>query len=89
MWDSRYLKKVDSTTEEAETDDDRAPESTWEDIEHYLGTENGPRCLWGEWKHRQSVSSAFWDISGHRIVSTSYDDTIRGMLSRAPLLDSP
>lgn len=77
MWDSRYLRKVDSTTEKTEDEDDQAPESTWEDIEAYLGTGNGPKCLWGEWKHRQSVSSAFWDISGHRIVSTSYDDTIR------------
>jgi WD40 repeat protein len=81
MWDSRYLQKIDLTTEGSEGEDDQAPESTWEDVENYLGTGNGPKCLWGEWKHRQSVSSAFWDISGRRIVSTSYDNTIRGTLA--------
>ncbi|KAG8718967.1 hypothetical protein FRC08_003948 [Ceratobasidium sp. 394] len=79
MWDSRYLKKVDisAAAEESDGEDDRAPETTWEDVQHYLDTKNGPRCLWGEWQHRQSVSSAFWDVSGRRIVSTSYDNTLR------------
>ncbi|KAG8744750.1 hypothetical protein FRC10_009515 [Ceratobasidium sp. 414] len=78
MWDSRYLRKVDISTGESDAkSDDRAPGSTWEDVQHYLGTKNGPQCLWGEWQHRQSVSSAFWDVSGHRIVSTSYDNTLR------------
>ncbi|CAE6498359.1 unnamed protein product [Rhizoctonia solani] len=77
MWDARYLQKVDFTAEKSEDGDDRVPESTWEQVEEYLGTEGGPKCLWGEWRHRQSVSSAYWDISGRRIVSTSYDDTLR------------
>ncbi|CAE6423835.1 unnamed protein product [Rhizoctonia solani] len=77
MWDARYLKKVESTTEKSEDGDDTSPESTWDEIQEYLGTRDGPKCLWGEWRHRQSVSSAFWDISGRRIVSTSYDDTLR------------
>ncbi|KAL5635734.1 hypothetical protein ACGC1H_004519 [Rhizoctonia solani] len=77
MWDARYLKKVGSTSGKSEDGDHQPPESTWEDIEGYLGTGNGPKCLWGEWAHRQSVSSAYWDISGRRIVSTSYDDTLR------------
>ncbi|QRW00614.1 DNA damage-binding protein CMR1 [Ceratobasidium sp. AG-Ba] len=83
MWDSRYLKKVDISTaaggsdNESEDEDDRAPASTWEEVQNYLETKHGPRCLWGEWQHRQSVSSAFWDMSGRRIVSTSYDDTLR------------
>ncbi|KAG9090377.1 hypothetical protein FRC06_001113 [Ceratobasidium sp. 370] len=77
MWDSRYLKKVDISNVQSDSGDDRALESTWEDVQHYLDTKNGPRCLWGEWQHRQSVSSAFWDVTGRRIVSTSYDDTLR------------
>ncbi|KAG9126592.1 hypothetical protein FRC07_002866 [Ceratobasidium sp. 392] len=62
MWDSRYLKKVDvsAVTEGSDDEDDRAPESTWEELQHYLDTKNGPRCLWGR-----------------RIVSTSYDNTLR------------
>lgn len=85
MWDSRYLQKVELSTEDdgsdikSDQDDGRVFESTWEDVQHYLDTNNGPKCLWGEWKHRQSVTSAFWDVTGHRVVSTSYDDTVRGM----------
>lgn len=75
MWDARYLKKVDFTPEKSVGDE--VPESTWEDVREYLGTGDGPKCLWGEWRHRQSVSSAYWDISGRRIISTSYDDTLR------------
>ncbi|QRW26986.1 WD repeat-containing protein [Rhizoctonia solani] len=77
MWDARYLKKVEFTVEKSEDGDNAAPESNWDDVQEYLGTRDGPKCLWGEWRHRQSVSSAFWDISGRRIVSTSYDDTLR------------
>ncbi|CAE6429650.1 unnamed protein product [Rhizoctonia solani] len=77
MWDVRYLKKVGSTSEKSEDGNPQPPESTWEDVERYLNTGNGPKCLWGEWAHKQSVSSAYWDISGRRIVSTSYDDTLR------------
>ncbi|CAE6491733.1 unnamed protein product [Rhizoctonia solani] len=77
MWDARYLKKVGFTSEKSEDGDPREPESTWEDVDGYLNTGDGPKCLWGEWIHRQSVSSAYWDISGRRIVSTSYDDTLR------------
>ncbi|KAF8610583.1 WD40 repeat-like protein [Ceratobasidium sp. AG-I] len=83
MWDSRYLQKIDLSMEDDKSDiqsgqdGDRALESTWEDVQHYLGTKNGSKCLWGEWAHRQSVSSAFWDPSGRKVVSTSYDDTLR------------
>ncbi|KAJ1309950.1 hypothetical protein OPQ81_006709 [Rhizoctonia solani] len=77
MWDARYLKKVGLSAEKSEDGGDRVPESTWESVQEYLGTGNGPKCLWGEWRHRQSVSSAYWDISGRRIISTSYDDTLR------------
>lgn len=88
MWDSRYLQKIDLSTEDDKSDiksagdDDQVLESTWQDVQHYLDTDNGPKCLWGEWAHRQSVSSAFWDPSGRKVVSTSYDDTLRGMWFR-------
>lgn len=37
-----------------------------------------PGTLRGMWEHGYSVSSAYWDHSGRRIVSTSYDDKLRG-----------
>lgn len=95
MWDSRYLQKLDLSMEDVKPDiksgknDDRVLENTWEDVQHYLDTNNGPKCLWGEWSHRQSVSSAFWDVTGRKIVSTSYDNTLRGMWLRPrPTVDS-
>lgn len=61
-------------------DDKPAPiEITSEDVDAFLGTKVGKGCMRGEWRHDKSVSSAYWDPHGRRIVSTSYDDTIRCM----------
>ena len=72
VWDVRKLEKI------AVPDDKPAPiEITGEDIEAYMETKEGKSCMRGEWRHDKSVSSAYWDPHGRRIVSTSYDDTIR------------
>ncbi|KDQ60939.1 hypothetical protein JAAARDRAFT_173322 [Jaapia argillacea MUCL 33604] len=46
-------------------------------IEDFLKSKKGQGCLRGEWPHNKSVSSAYWDVRGRSIVSTSYDDTLR------------
>lgn len=43
----------------------------------FLESKQGKGTLMADWGHNKSVSSAYWDPSGKRIVSTSYDDTIR------------
>ncbi|EIN07316.1 WD40 repeat-like protein [Punctularia strigosozonata HHB-11173 SS5] len=48
-----------------------------EAIGEYIASKSGKGTLKGEWTHHKSVSSAYWDPAGRRIVSTSYDDTLR------------
>lgn len=72
VWDARKLQKIS-------VPDDKPPpiEISGEDMEAFLSTKTGKACMRGEWRHDKSVSSAYWDPHGRRIVSTSYDDTIR------------
>ena len=46
-------------------------------LTNFLESKQGKGTLMADWGHNKSVSSAYWDPSGQRIVSTSYDDTIR------------
>ncbi|KAF8509262.1 WD40-repeat-containing domain protein [Gautieria morchelliformis] len=46
-------------------------------ITDFLESKRGKGALMADWPHQKSVSSAYWDPSGTRIVSTCYDDTIR------------
>jgi WD40 repeat protein len=48
-----------------------------EAVNTFLDSRRGKGTLMADWAHQKSVSSAYWDPSGSRIVSTSYDDTIR------------
>jgi hypothetical protein len=47
-------------------------------VEEFVASKKGKDVLRSEWKHHKSVSAAYWDPHGRRIVSTSYDDTLRG-----------
>lgn len=53
-------------------------ETEYEDVKKFLSSKKGPSMLRAEHPHKNSVSSAYWDPSGRRISSTSYDDTLRG-----------
>lgn len=46
-------------------------------VENFVQSAKGNGTLRGEYEHKKSASSAFWDPRGHQIVSTSYDDTLR------------
>ncbi|KAK7020570.1 DNA damage-binding protein CMR1 [Favolaschia claudopus] len=52
-------------------------EIDFESVTEFVESKRGKGCLRGEWHHDKSVSSAYWDPSGRRIVSTSYDDHLR------------
>ena len=72
VWDARKLQKI------AVPDDKPAPiEIEAEDIEAFVKTGAGKTCMRGELRHGKSVSSAYWDPHGRRILSTCYDDTLR------------
>ncbi|KAJ3558674.1 hypothetical protein NM688_g783 [Phlebia brevispora] len=76
VWDVRKLAKI-AVPHDKHAKHVGPIEITGEDVEAYLGTMQGKSCVRGEWRHDKSVSSAYWDPHGRRIVSTSYDDTIR------------
>ena len=46
-------------------------------VDNFVESAKGKGTLRGEHEHQKSASSAFWDPHGRRIVSTSYDDTLR------------
>ncbi|CAK5277400.1 unnamed protein product [Mycena citricolor] len=66
---SPFLSPVSAVTVSGDVDLDTVTE--------YLDSKKGKGCLRAEWRHEQSVSSAYWDARGGRIVSTSYDNTLR------------
>lgn len=53
-------------------------ETEYDELSKYLESKKGQGLLRGQFPHGYSVTSASWDASGRRIVSTSYDDAIRG-----------
>jgi hypothetical protein len=50
----------------------------YEEVTKFLSTKDGKSAFRGEWRHERAVGSAYWDPHGKRIVSTSYDDQLRG-----------
>lgn len=93
LWDARKLSSLPISVSSAppattgrklkkEEPEEGLPamnETDYEELSKYLESKRGPGLLRAEHPHKLSVSSAFWDPSGRRIVSTSYDDTLRGM----------
>ncbi|KAG8958736.1 hypothetical protein FRC03_008858 [Tulasnella sp. 419] len=79
IWDARKLVKLPiSQPEEDNKDALNYPKTTeYEEVDKYLQSKKGPGLLRGTYVHGLSVSSAYWDPSGRRIVSTSYDDKLR------------
>jgi WD repeat-containing protein 76 len=87
MWDARMLSKlpvgslptpppsspIGSRGSVASGPTDIDPDA----ITDFLESNRGKGALMADWPHQKSVSSAYWDPSGSRIVSTCYDDTIR------------
>ncbi|CDZ97239.1 WD40 protein [Phaffia rhodozyma] len=46
-------------------------------VEYQENKPNGNGLMRGLWRHGKSCSSAYWDPSGRRLLTTSYDDHIR------------
>lgn len=67
--------------EEAVEDDVWINETSFEEVNKYLEGKKGRGLLRGEHPSGAAVSSAYWDPSGRRIVSTCYDDHLRGVFA--------
>jgi hypothetical protein len=53
-------------------------EIDYDSFQSFIDSADGPVTIRGDWKHTKAVTSSFWDPSGRRIVSTCYDDKLRG-----------
>ncbi|GJE95189.1 WD40 repeat domain-containing protein [Phanerochaete sordida] len=70
IWDARKLQSISVKG--------KGPyEINSEQLSAFQGTKDGKNVMRGEWRHGKSVTAGYWDPHGRRIVSTSYDDTIR------------
>ncbi|KAI0341807.1 WD40 repeat-like protein [Trametopsis cervina] len=75
---SRALRVWDARKLDALSKDRSSPvEIHFDEIEESMKAKSNAGLMRAEWRHGQSASSAYWDSHGRRIVSTSYDNTIR------------
>ncbi|KAG8896634.1 hypothetical protein FRB99_008791, partial [Tulasnella sp. 403] len=88
LWDARKLTPLPITSTPMDEPSSRKvkkednhnvtpAETAYEEVKAVLDSKRGKGLLRGSYAHNQSVSSAYWDPSGRRIVSTSYDDHLR------------
>lgn len=70
IWDTRKLQSVSVKGKGPHEIDS-------EHLQKFQETKEGKNVMCGEWRHGKSVTAGYWDPHGRRIVSTSYDDTIR------------
>lgn len=93
IWDTRHLLSMKPNSDEmtlpmpkSEEKSDTAehintqPESNIEvdRVVKYMDTSKGKGLLRGSWAHGKSCSAAYWDPWGRRVLTTSYDDKLRG-----------
>jgi WD repeat-containing protein 76 len=88
IWDARKLhvlagnKPVEAASagrRSARTADDYEPRNfLYEEVTKFAGSREGKGIVRGEWRHGRAVGSAYWDPHGRRIVSTCYDNLLRG-----------
>ena len=88
LWDARKIQQIPVSVLDPEEEgaipsphnSDDVQEADFNVVGRFLASKRGATTLRGEHSSQKSTSSAYWDPSGRRIVSTSYDDTLRGEL---------
>ncbi|ODN81496.1 hypothetical protein L202_01918 [Cryptococcus amylolentus CBS 6039] len=101
IWDTRLLADIPFA---ATTIDDSKPPtpppsallrtepvgvSDYDAVSTFMGTKPGKGLMRGKWQHGKSCSSAYWDPWGRRLLTTSYDDTLRIFNLSPSTLSSP
>ncbi|WVQ73007.1 hypothetical protein IAR50_002570 [Cryptococcus sp. DSM 104548] len=91
IWDTRLLRDIpfspvdtiynpDSTPYPADSPIYKTSPAQFSDydlVSTFMGSKAGKGLMRGKWQHGKSCSSAYWDPWGRRILTTSYDDTLR------------
>lgn len=94
IWDSRHLSAMTPSASEKSAIPIPKLESQSDTAEHvntqpdsniesertlsYMESAKGKGLLRGSWLHGKSCSAAYWDPWGRRVLTTSYDDKLRG-----------
>ena len=78
IWDVRKLMQIETGSVLEEEGAPAVLEADNEVVDRFLMSKPGQGTVVAEYEHGQSASSAYWDPSGTRIVSTSYDSRLRG-----------
>jgi hypothetical protein len=73
IWDARKLHVLSVNAPEPR-------DFEYEQVTKFMSTKQGKGTSRGEWRHGRAIGAAHWDPHGRRIVSTSYDDTLRGKI---------
>jgi hypothetical protein len=93
IWDARLLHAMPrptNTVSSSLADDDSTPRTfpmgsvSSDDVVEFADSKKGKGLLRGMWKHGKSCSSAYWDPWGGRVLTTSYDDHLRGQRESCP-----
>lgn len=77
-------RPANSVLSSVTADDDSTPRTfpmgsvSSDDVVEFADSKKGKGVLRGMYKHGKSCSSAYWDPWGGRVLTTSYDDNLRG-----------
>lgn len=101
IWDTRHLSSLTPRTVDNLALPDPPADSKSDTAEHvntqptfsipndrivsHMESNKGKGLLRASWQHGKSCSAAYWDPWGRRVLTTSYDDKLRG---RSPHLRS-
>lgn len=84
VWDVRKLNNISlsslapgNSMEDQDSNMRKTLDFDFDVVEKFVESAKGKGTFRGEYEHKKSASSAFWDPRGRQIVSTSYDDTLR------------
>ncbi len=99
IWDTRHLLSISPKSVELLTPPDSATDHSdtaahfethptssvgYEKVGQHLNSAKGKGLLRASFQHGKSCSAAYWDPWGRRVLSTSYDDRLRGELPLRP-----
>ncbi|BEI90683.1 uncharacterized protein CcaverHIS019_0307530 [Cutaneotrichosporon cavernicola] len=87
IWDVRHLGRITPKAAESLAPPEDRPDEALdtfptssipvERIENYMQGSKGKGLLRAAYQHGKSCSAAYWDPTGRRILTTSYDDKLR------------
>ena len=100
IWDTRHLTSIspraadvltpppsarDPSDTAAHLDTHPSSNVGYDKVSHLMGSAKGKGLLRASFQHGKSCSAAYWDPWGRRVLTTSYDDKLRGECPSLPI----